>query len=329
MYNFYFQPASFFDYYSISERHPFWVTHTKAWVNVIEKTFPQIKAYVISDCKKIDTTTSFLPIYRIKRPFKNASWLSIPYATVCDPILENGTIKETLINSLLRDSRMLNSKIELRFNSKYHLPGFNISHNFVNHQLHLDGNEQEIFSRFHKKSVQVIIQKSLKAGTVLKTGKTLDDVAVFYRLYIRTRRELGLPPQPYSFFKNMWTELYPNNNVDLLFAENNGKIIAALWILKNKWLHTFEYVARAEHRDKFHSAHFLYWNGIIRAMKANASVVSLARTSAHNTGLNKFKLNWGTVAKPYYDYTYPVPEKQTREDCFSYKLLKNNLQNFL
>jgi len=74
------ETSPFFEYSTIPENEPFWVTHSKHWAKVIEKSFPQIKAYIASDNRVINSEASFLPIYRINRLFNKISWLSIPYA---------------------------------------------------------------------------------------------------------------------------------------------------------------------------------------------------------------------------------------------------------
>lgn len=325
MSNFFFKPASDYEYCISNETEPYWVTHTNSWVRVIEQSFSHIKGYILSDNSKITDNTSFLPVYRIKLPLNRVNWVSIPYSTVSDPILKDQSLAAPLYRALLDNTSATKCKIEIRTMAHSNLTEmerFQGYRGYISHQLYLDGDEDEIFRRFHKKSVQVLIKKSQCTGTVLKEGISLSDVAIFYDLYVRTRKELGLPPQPFRFFRNMWNELHPKNYMDLLMAENNGKIVAAVWALKNNWFYSFEYIGRAEHRDDTNSAHFLYWNGIKKALAAKAKVVSFARTSMKNNGLNRFKLNWGTVPVPYVDFTYPFDSIKSREDQHLYKLVK-------
>lgn len=281
---------SFFEYSTIPEYKPFWVTHSKHWAKVIEKSFSQIKAYIASDNRVINSENSFLPLYQIKRPFNKTSWLSIPYATISDPVLNKGTSATQFLNLLTSHNLTQNCKIELRtLSAIQNTHNFNISNGYQNHLLDINATEDEIFSRFHRTAVQVHIRKSLESGLTIKTGASLKNVGDFYRIYIQMRKELHLPPQPFLFFKNMWNELHSNNHVELLLAEHDHKVVAGMWVLKNRWLYSFEYLARACKNDRLGCSHFLYWQGIKRAIRSNIPVASFGRSSVRNTGLDLFK----------------------------------------
>lgn len=318
--NFIFRPTSSFEFSTMTEAAPYWVTHTKLWADILENSFPQIKGYIASDSEIINHDSSFLPIYKINRPFSRTSWISIPYATISDPIINHKSMAEPLLTSLLANPTInkfeIRTLFELQMTSK-----FSTFSGFLNHQLIIDGDEDAIFKRFHRTAVQTHIQKSLQSGLSLKIATTLKEVETFYHLYTVMRRELGLPPQPYCFFKNMWDRLYPNNNVELLMAEKDGNVIAGIWVLKNKWLYSFEYLARAGQKEKMRCDHFLYWQGIKRAINSQIKIVSFGRTSAKNKGLDQFKRRWGTIALPYYDLTYPGTSKP-REDQKLYKIIR-------
>jgi len=119
----------------------------------------------------------------------------------------------------------------------------------------------------------------------------------------------------------MWNELYPHNHLELLLAEYDNKVVARMWILKNRWLYSFEYLARPCKNDRLRCAHFLYWYGIKRAIGSNIPVVSFGRTSARNNGLDLFKRRWGTRVVPYCDLVYPSTEED-REDKLLFRIMK-------
>lgn len=324
MCNYVLEPVSEFKCDASQETAPFWVTHTKGWAKVLERSFPHLKGYVFSERNTVESQRSFLPIYRVQSPLKkNASWISIPYATISDPVLKGKKESEPLLSALADHPSTRNCSIEIRTCHK--LPAvspFTSSCGYINHQLYLDKDEKEIFKSFHRTAVQVHIKKSLQSGISLRVASSIADVNTFYRIYISMRRELGLPPQPLRFFRNMWEELTPDRNLELLLAEKDGKVIAGMWVLKNNWLYSFEYLARAGVADKTNSTHFLYWHGIKSALESKIPVVSFARTWAKNKGLNQFKSRWGTVGVPYYDLKFPALPESHREDKFLYSAIK-------
>lgn len=323
MEKYYLKDVKSFEYEDVPEKSPFWINHTKAWATVLEKTFPHIKGYIVADSQTINSDSSFLPVYRINKPLNKKFWLSIPFATISDPILKNESDACSLLITLKNHPLTHKSQIELRFNSQPKgISGFFSNSGYVNHQIVLDGDEDEIFRRFHKKSVQPRIKQSISSGLIMKNGTTMADVVVFYEIYAKMRKEQGLPPQPFSFFKNMWNELYPSGNLDLILAQYEGQIVAGSWALKNRWHYSFEYLARAGRNDKLRCAYFLNWNGIKKAINDGIKIVSFARTSAKNHGLDQYKRGWGTEVIPYYDLTYPCAQDKFREDRIVYKAVK-------
>ena len=324
--NYYIEPTSAFEYAAFAENAPFWVTHTKAWSTVLERSFPHIRGYIAADSKIIGPDTTFLPVFRVKSPLKKPSWVSIPFSTVCDPVLKDKGDAEGLFRSLSEHPVISRNRVEIRSRQPLLKTGlFTPSSGYVNHQLRLDREEDEIFRSFHRTAVQVHIRKSLASGVTLKLGTSLQDVVLFYKIYITMRREIGLPPQPFRFFKNMWSWLSPDN-VELLLAEHEGKVVSGMWVLKNRWLYSFEYLARAGSCDKLRCGHFLYWQGIRRALQSKTAYVSFGRTSARNTGLDQFKRRWGTEVVSYHDYIYPDTIGKAREDRYVYKIIRSSAQ---
>lgn len=322
MNNFLFEPVSSFEYKSLPENAPLWVTHTKKWSDILEKTYPQIKGYIAADSRIIGPGCSFMPIYRIKRFYKSASWLSIPYSTISDPVFNGTASGISILKAIISNPLTRNCEIEIRALNQLQYPSdFLQKSEYYCHQLILNKSEDEIFRSFHRTAVQVHIRKSLESGLSLKIASSLNDVIQFYRIYVKMRKELGLPPQPFAFYKNMWNELYPDN-LELLIAEYEGRVVAGMWIIKNRWLYSFEYLARACKNDKLRCTHFLYWHGIKRALQSNTAVVSFSRTSAKNTGLLEFKRRWGTVELPYLDLIYPAIYSKTREDRLIFRFMR-------
>jgi hypothetical protein len=320
--NFFLEPVSSFEYKSLPENAPLWVTHTKKWADVLEKTYPQIKGYIAADSRTIGPDCSFMPIYRIKRLYNRTSWLSIPYSTISDPVFNGTSSGISILKAITSHPLTHNCKIEIRALNQLQYPSdFLQKSEYLCHQLFLNKSEDEIFRSFHRTAVQVHIRKSLESGLRLKIASSLNDVMQFYQIYVKMRKELGLPPQPFAFYKNMWNELNPHN-IELLIAEYEGRAVAGMWIIKNRWLYSFEYLARACKNDKMRCAHFLYWHGIKRALQSNTAVVSFSRTSSKNTGLLEFKRRWGTVELPYLDLSYPAIHCKIREEQFIFRIMK-------
>ena len=83
----------------------------------------------------------------------------------------------------------------------------------------------------------------MKSNLRLKVADDESDLIAFYRLYIRTRKQIGLPPQPYIFFKMLWNTSFQSGRIALLLAEKDKEIIAGVIIFKFRKRVSAEYAA--------------------------------------------------------------------------------------
>ena len=69
------------------ENHPYgWICHLSGWKHVLEKSFKQMKGYYLTleDNNRIKAA---LPIYEIKSIITGKRLVSIPFATLSDPLV--------------------------------------------------------------------------------------------------------------------------------------------------------------------------------------------------------------------------------------------------
>ena len=77
---------------------------------------------------------------------------------------------------------------------------------FYGHTLHLDGNDEDLLARF-KSSVRRALRKAEKGALKVAIAQTREAILELYNLHGQTRRRHGLPPQPVSFFLNIYEEV--------------------------------------------------------------------------------------------------------------------------
>jgi lipid II:glycine glycyltransferase (peptidoglycan interpeptide bridge formation enzyme) len=200
------------------------------------------------------------------------------------------------------------SQIEIRTFSSSSLirdERFSRHNNYYTHSLQLDSNPTQLMASFHRSCVRQKIQQTIRNNVCLKRGENEADLQQFYKLYVMTRRRLGLPPQPYIFFKMIWETFSPANQVMLLIAEQEGKTVAGMLLFKFKGRVSAEFLASDLKYRSVHPDHFLFWEAIKLAYGEGYEFFDFGRTSLSNKTLAAFKNRWGTKEIDLPNYFYP------------------------
>ncbi len=85
-------------------------------------------------------------------------------------------------------------------------------------------------SRNHGR-IKWAVNKAAKEGVEVRLAEDLSDVQAWYPLYLRTMREVVVPPRPLRLFEAMWRELAPRELMRLYVAEQRGRMIAGSIVL--------------------------------------------------------------------------------------------------
>lgn len=310
--------------------HPFgWIVHLSGWKKVIEQTFPHMKGYYLALIDK-DTNAikAGLPIYEIRSWLTGNRLVSIPFATLCDPLVSDEQQFNELFNKAInyagkKKLSLINIRLFHSGNMILNREGY-ISTLYKTHQLRLQNDPEETKITFNR-NVRRIIKTFEKGTLTLRLSSTEKDILTFHHLYSKTRKRLGLPTHPYNLLKMLFQEYSPHNQISLLIAELEGKPIGGLIVFKYKDRVSSEFLAsEVEYRD-LNTDHFLYWNAIRIACNNGYKIYDFGRTANNNTSLADFKMRWGTmeIALPEY---YNI-KNCSREETSAYKILQTICKN--
>lgn len=280
--------------------HPFgWLYHTSAWAEILVKNFQHMTTqYIGLTDKKSGEIKAALPFFKVKSWITGKRLVSLPYATLCDPLITTRDEFEILFKSAIDLKKETRSKyIEIRvFKSRELVNDCNLSlrSNFKNHYLELNQDHQGLLKGM-KRTVKQSIRQAEEAKVEIYEATEERDLGRFYSLYLKTRRRLSLPPQPYRFIRTLWQSLYNRGYLTLLIAQYQGRDIGAIILLKFKDRGSAEYLVSDE--DYFHlrANHLLVWRAIELARKGGFRIFDFGRTHQANTGLLRFKRAWGTI----------------------------------
>jgi len=311
--------------------HPYgWICHLSGWKQALEKSFSHMKGYypVLIDPANSQIKAG-MPVFAVKSWLTGKRLVGIPFATLCDPLIESNEEFKQLLDAVFNLSNKIGTTcIEIRTLSSFHFIQNNqlgASSFYKHHYLLLDNEPEQLKKKFHRSCVRQRISRAIDSKLTLRSGDQESDLATFYQLYIKTRKRLSLPPQPYIFFKSLWETFSPKQNLTLLTAEKDEKAIASLILFKFGNRVSAEFAASDETFKDLSPNHYLFWEAIKSAYDGGYKIFDFGRTSPDNKSLMDFKRHWGTtvIDLPQYYYPRQLAEKlSNKEGALIYRLIK-------
>jgi len=310
------------------------IYHTTNWMNVIEQSFKHISVQIITIRNDQNKIVAGLPIYLVDSWITGRRLVSAPFASIFDPLINNETEMDTILNmakNMFKENRCHYLEIRTLQNSHFidNKPFLRLN-SYKYHYLKLV-EPDKLKKTFSRTSVRQPIKRSLKYGLLIKMGQNEAALKTFYKIYTGTRKYLGLPVQPFEFFKNLFDSLSPMNAISLFLAQKDGDTIAALIAFKYKNRFSLEYSGYNPNYLKLYPNHFLYWHAIMLAYNEGYKIFDFGRTAVSNHGLMFFKKRWGTKVEDlpnfYYPSSYAIKKNCNRESSLQYKLVRKVLRH--
>lgn len=322
------------------EKHPNGsIYHTSGWKEVLEKNFKHIKGKILAIWNdRYDEIIAGIPIYAVRSFLTGKRLVSIPFALHGTPLISTTEEKKLLqkeIFNIFNSERF--SFIEIRsflpIDSIMDMK-FGLSEFYKCHYLFLSDNPEQLKNAFHKKAVQVPIRKSSENQLKLKIGQCEKDLRNYFQICYKSRKRLGLPLPPYGFYKSLWEVFSPKDQITILLAMYEGKVVGSAILLKFKDTVTVEFGYDLVDFRKLYVNQFLDWESIKIAWGEGYKKFCFGRTSLKNEGVLTYKERWGTQSIYLPKYYFPECENirdEANEASFKYNLARkifNSSPNF-
>ncbi len=225
--------------------------------------------------------------------------VSLPFSDHCEVLAdspeEQGRLFD-LMKSISERPRYFEVRPRTRVEGP---PGWTPAGRFVLHSIDLKPELQHIYASLHKDSIQRKIRRAERDGIRIEQGQSRELLDEFYRLFVRTRRRHGAPPQPVTWFENLIAGF--GDRLQIRLARMGNQPIASILTLRHKRSLVYKYGCSDE---RFHNAGgipFLFWHAIQEAKSLGLEELDLGRTDLTNEGLVRFKDHLGGVRN---DLTY-------------------------
>jgi hypothetical protein len=264
--------------------------HSRAWAKVLSKTYGHKPVYL--RCVTGGKPLALVPMMDVQSPLTGRRGVCLPFTDFCAPLMYGGSDHALIIDLLCEIARERKWKhFEIR-DAKALGPAVS-STSFYGHKLQLCRNPETLFKRL-KGAVRTAIRKAERGGLTAEVTWDREAIIHFYRLHAPTRRRHGLPPQPMSFFMNIYDEVIkPRLGFVVLVKSGSEPVAAGVFCLFGR-NSIYKFGASDETQRELRGSNLMMWEGIRFLAENGADSLHLGRTSLDNDGLRRFKLGWGT-----------------------------------
>jgi hypothetical protein len=304
------------------------IYHHSAWKELLEHSFKHMRSIYFTLEDEGNNIVGGIPVFLVKSWLTGSRLVSVPFASVCKPLVSELKDLETLSQAIIdRLSEYGCSYVEFR--TRDDPPFLDVNKfeklcQFKGHVLELNKDLDTLMKSFHKTSIQQRIRRAEREGLKARLASSENDLRVYYRLLTVLRlKKMGLPPPPYRLFKNMWELLRPKNMMALHLIEDEGNVIAGMLVLKFNQTAISEHSASRDQYLKKSCDQYLWWKAIESSQKEGYQFFDFGKVSTNNEGLLEFKRRW--QAREYNLYSWFFPEAKgvysSNKESLKYRLM--------
>jgi lipid II:glycine glycyltransferase (peptidoglycan interpeptide bridge formation enzyme) len=265
--------------------------HSAAWARVLHKTYRHKPVYLrFSQSAK---AVALVPMMDLRSPLTGRRGVCLPFTDFCGPLIFGDVDSAMVMNKLCDLARERKWKyFEIR-NGNALVPSGTSGEAFYGHTLDLGSNTEDLFKRF-KGSARTSVRKAQRSGLSVQVTWEREAILQFFRLHTQTRRRHGLPPQPLSFFTNIYNQVIKAGLGFVVMVKKGPLPIAAgvFFFLGKKAVYKFS--ASDERVRELQGNNLMLWEGIRFLAENGIESLHFGRSSLENDGLRRFKLSWGT-----------------------------------
>ena len=246
-----------------------------------------------------------LPVMEVKSVLTGSRGVSLPFSDYCTPITDDKDQMDQLIRHTVEYGKAAGWKY-LEFRGATFLPLQTPScTRFFTHYLPLTKDEDALFSKF-RSNTKRNIKKGLREQVVTSIENSWDGMDAFYGLHCQTRKKHGIPPQPKSFFRNIFKHIIQKSNGIIVIGSLRNKPVAGSVFLHFGNFATYKYGASDEAFHHLRPNNVIIWEAIKYYANKGFSGLDFGRTDIFNYGLANFKEGWGTKRDVLHYHQYDL-----------------------
>lgn len=296
--------------------------HCSAWARVLNESYGYRPLYFTSF---VEGKISFLmPFMEVNSLLTGKRGVSLPFTDFCDSIAPN---EEAFLEGVAAAKDYGKErgwkKAEWRGNG-YFFRGARPAVQYYTHALNLNVSEEQILSGF-KSNTRRNIKKASKEGVRVEVVDSPESMAGYYALHCGTRKDHGLPPQPFSFFERIFEHLVrPGNGFTVLAYLGDLCIAGAVYLHFGKAA-VYKFGASIREHQHLRPNNLVMWEAIRECLRRSLRKFSFGRTETDNKGLLQFKRSWNPEEDQVSYHKYDLNKSSFVEESIGVKGFHNRI----
>ncbi len=281
------------------------IFHGAAWARVLKRSYGYLPLYFLKEKGRL---SAVIPMMEVVSILTGRRAVSLPFTDHCEPLAPHHEVLKAMFDAVIKEGRKRGwGYVELRGGTGF-LVDAEASAYHYRHTLDLTPGVDKLFKGL-RDSTRRNIRKAEKEGVEIRFESGLAALREFYRLNCLTRREHGLPPQPWRFFVNLHEEIITGDAGIVSLGLLGGRAIAANVYMHANGEAVYKYGASDRRYQHMRANNLLMWESIKHYTSQGCRQLCFGRTEPENEGLRQFKSGWGSREQivKYYRYN-PVRE---------------------
>ena len=292
------------------------IFHQTAWAKVLADTYGFTPVYLASFAG--EKLSGALPLMEVDSWLTGKRGVSLPFTDECESLVFSGESGAALVQEALKTGRTRGWKyLELRGGKDFfNAPKPSLA--FYGHKLNLTATTERLFNQFES-SVRRALRKANQSGLRVEFSQTLEATAAYYSLHCATRKEHGLPPQPFKFFRSIQEHILGKNLGIIATAKFQERPVASAVYFFQGAAAVYKFGASLKTALDARANNLVMWQAIQWLAARGIKELKFGRTSLHHEGLRRYKLGWGTEEYPinYYKYDFGTGALVSERDASS------------
>jgi hypothetical protein len=267
------------------------VFHHPAWLTLLRTAYRYpIEGWCVADAG--GRLVAGLPVATVSSRLTGSRLVSLPFSDRCQAAFRDGghADRERLAEVIDRERRRRGLSLELHGAPPDCCPS-TPGDRFFGHLMALPGDVDRARRLLHDTQLRNA-RRAVRLGVRVRRRTDEAAVAAFFRLHVLTRRRLGVPTQPWRFFRGLVPVLQQGLGFVAL-AEWEGRAVNAAVYLRWGRTLTYKYGASDHAHSRLRAAALIHTEAVQHAIETGCDTLDFGRTELDNDGLRRFKRQLG------------------------------------
>lgn len=173
--------------------------------------------------------------------------------------------------------------------------GFQRCSDWITTRINLQPGRDALWKALDRDAIRWAIGKAERRGLRFVSDNSESAVHLFYLLFARTRKAMGIPVFPRKFFVAMWQHIIRTGGGQLFLVYQNDEPVHAMICFASKDTFIPAYAAPQNRWRKLYPSEYMFWNSIVWAVEHGFRSYDFGADSFRQEGLLFFKRKWGGV----------------------------------